>query len=127
MSTASTPRPPSGLGTRGRKFWRDTVRLYDFDTAEQQLLVEVCRTLDRLDALEAVVAQDGPTITGSMGQTIVHPAIGEARQQRVVLARLVAALELPTEDGPTSTLSMTNASDKARHAAQARWSRRGSA
>lgn len=95
------PPTPKGLGTRGARFWRVTVADFELAAGELQLLAECCRTLDTLDTLAAVVAEDGPTSTGSAGQVIVHPAIGEARQQRLTLHRLLAALALPDDEGAT--------------------------
>jgi len=56
-----------------------------------------------------------------MGQQREHPPLSEARQQRGQLARFLAQLKLPDEDGLSST------STKARKAAQARWSRQSGA
>ena len=120
--TTTKPKPPNGLATRGRKFWRDVVDEFDLTDAERHLLHEACRSLDRIDALEALVATEGQTVTGSTGQTVLHPAIAEARQQRLVLGRLVKQLELPDEDTPPTSSMNT---DRARYAAQQRWSRAG--
>ncbi|TKA10947.1 hypothetical protein FCI23_14330 [Actinacidiphila oryziradicis] len=57
------------------------------------LLDEIARTMDDLDALAAHVASAGHTIAGR-----VNPALTEARQMRIALARLVAALRLPEDD-----------------------------
>lgn len=120
--TTNPPKPPTGLGKRGRTFWRDVVAEFDLTDAERHLLHEACRSLDRIDALEALVADEGMTVTGSTGQTVLHPGIAEARQQRLVLGRLVKQLELPDEDTPPTSSMNT---DRARYAAQQRWSRAG--
>jgi hypothetical protein len=52
------------------------------------------RTVDVLDELEARVAADGVMLSSSQGDR-AHPALVEARQQRITLARLQAALRLP--------------------------------
>jgi hypothetical protein len=62
------------------------------------LLVQACRLVDLLDGLHAVVERDGPVLTAPDGAVRVHPAVVEARQGRIALARLVAALRLPGED-----------------------------
>ena len=118
----TTTEPPEGLQTRGRHFWTDTLDRYELSDAEQQILTEVCRTLDNLDDLAEAIELDGPTTKGSMGQTVVHPALTEARGQRLVLHRLLAALQLPDEDGQTIT---TATQTRGRTAAQARWNRTG--
>lgn len=92
-------RAPDGLRGRGKRFWRATTAAYEFTDAEFALLEEACRTLDSLDLLAAAISTDGAMATGSTGQPVVHPALTEARGQRLVLHRLIAALALPDEDG----------------------------
>ena len=120
MSSEKRPRTPPGLAARGRRFWRDTVAEFDLSGAELHLLQEACRTLDQLDALAAAVERDGSMVLGSQGQPVIHPAITEARGQRLALHRLVSALALPDDDGQTTPSAVSSA---ARKAAQARWSR----
>jgi hypothetical protein len=68
---------------------------YDLERHEELLLIEACRTVDLLDRLAATVAADGHMVDAK-----VHPAAVEMRQQRIALARLLAALRLPAgEDG----------------------------
>lgn len=58
---------------------------------------------------------------------MLHPAIGEARQQQITLSRLLAALELPADDEPevgaVVNPQAAQTSAKASRAAQARWKR----
>jgi|SRR5690625_1900330 len=124
------PVPPPGLGARGRRFWADTLAVYDLTDGELALLTEVCRTLDNLDALAEVLAADGATTVGSQGQLVVHPALTESRGLRLTLHRLLAALALPDEDGgsmPTArqVAGRMNAegqwSGKLTEASQRRW------
>ncbi len=117
----SKPRPPTDLGARGRRFWQATMRTYDLSGPEQELLAEVCRLLDELDALQAVVDADGLTVTGSTGQVRVHPALNELRQHRLAVGRLLGQLELPDEDEQSVP---SPASLRAAKAARARWARR---
>jgi len=69
---------------------------FDLEDAEVVLLGEAVRTVDTLDRLAAVVASAGDVIEGKEGPR-VHPALVEARQLRIVLARLIAALRLPDD------------------------------
>jgi hypothetical protein len=68
---------------------------YELEEHELALLREITRTVDLLDDLAERVAADGPVLTGPAG-TRVHPAAVEARQLRIALARLQAALRLPS-------------------------------
>jgi hypothetical protein len=89
----STPKAPPGLGKSGRRFWADTVGRYVLDDAERLTLREVCRTLDTIDACQAVVDEHGPVLPWGDGVR-ANPAAVEARQQRLVLARLLIALRV---------------------------------
>jgi hypothetical protein len=90
----SKPRIPAGAGAAGAKLWRAVLDEYELEEHELLLLREAVRTVDTLDALEARVATDGPLLGSSQGDR-AHPALVEARQQRIALARLLAALRLP--------------------------------
>lgn len=88
------PRIPAGCGAAGAKLWKAVLDEYELEEHELLLLREAVRTVDTLDALEARVAADGPLLGSSQGDR-AHPALVEARQQRIALARLLAALRLP--------------------------------
>jgi hypothetical protein len=85
----------------------------ELDGREAEHLDQACTTADTIAALEAVIASEGPTTTGSRGQTVVHPAIAEIRMHKLVLARLLAGIELGTDDAVKSA--------KARRSAGTRW------
>lgn len=111
-------KTPTGLGARGRRFWRDITTEFELSNAELNLLEEACRTLDDLDRLQAVVEELGTVVTGSTGQPVINAALTEARGQRVILHRLIAALQLPAADGkPVPAASSARGST----AARARW------
>lgn len=119
------PRCPAGLKAGGRRVWDDLTSRYGFDAHEIAVLTEIVRTVDLLDALDAVVRREGPLVTDAKGCR-AHPAVVEARQARLTLAKLISALALP-EDVDTGPALMLTASDLARRAARARWSKRGAA
>jgi hypothetical protein len=66
----------------------------ELDPPELELLTEACRTLDLITDLRAEAAKNGIVIASNQGVR-VHPAVVEARQQRLALAKLLAALGLP--------------------------------
>jgi hypothetical protein len=90
-------KAPVGLAAAGRKLWTSVTGDYVLDEHESRLLLEACRTVDLLDGLEEAVRRDGPLLSSPQGQR-AHPAAVEARQQRITLARLLAALRLPDEE-----------------------------
>ncbi len=103
MTRSNTSRPPAGLGTSGQALWRAVVDEYELTEHELVLLREGCRTVDSLDALQTLLDAEGLMGSTSQGPRI-HPAMAELRQQRMTLARLLAALHIPTgeatEAGP---------------------------
>lgn len=89
------PPAPTGSGKRGRALWRSVLADFDLDQHELVLLTEAVRSVDTLDQLQAAVDRDGPMVEDRFGQLRPHPAAVEARQLRLVLARLLAALRVP--------------------------------
>ena len=95
------PDVPPDLGPSGGRLWRSVVEPYDLNESETALLLSACRTADFIDLLDAQVLAEGVTAT-VQGQVRAHPALVESRAQKIVLARLVAALRLPEEDAAGS-------------------------
>lgn len=93
---AKTPHTdtPVNLGWSGRRLWEATVADFELSEHESGLLLQACRTVDSLDQLQARLDADGPMVDSPQGLK-AHPALPELRQQRIALARLVAALGLP--------------------------------
>lgn len=87
------PPVPKGSGPSGKSLWESVVGGFEVEAHELLLLKEAVRTTDQLDQLAEVVAADGAMLDGR-----IHPALVEARQLRLVLARLLAALRLPAGD-----------------------------
>lgn len=87
-------KPPAGLRAPGRRLWDSISGEYELDEHEMALLVEAARTVDLCAELDARVRVDGPVIESPQGLK-AHPAAVEARQQRIALARLLAALRMP--------------------------------
>lgn len=94
----ATPKPPTELRTSGRKLWKAVQSEYELEEHERALLLEMCRTVDSLDRLAAVVAIEGELVTTRLGEQKAHPALVESRQLKIAFARLSAALRLPAGD-----------------------------
>lgn len=88
---AQTPR---NLNAAGRKLWDVATDQFSWADHELALLEEACRTRDRIVQLDKAVSDDGLMLISSQGMR-VHPAVAEARQQRLVLARLLVSLGIP--------------------------------
>lgn len=97
----ATSKSPAGLKSGGRRLWRTVTDDYDLGEHEQVILLEACRTVDALQALEDIIVAEGVTNVSPQGVR-AHPALVEARQQRVTLAKLVASLRIPLDDDQVS-------------------------
>jgi len=92
--TDQTPPSPEGTGPSGAALWTDVLSKYELEEHELAMLREAVRTVDHLDGLHALVEAEGLMTTGPHGSK-PHPALVEARQLRIALARVLAALRLP--------------------------------
>jgi hypothetical protein len=113
----SARRAPSGLGKAGRALWREINAEFGLAAHESAILVQCCRVLDRLDAIEAELSGVALTVTGSTGQPKAHPLLAEWRAQARVLESLSRALSIPL---PTEEIGRRR-SPTAREAALQRW------
>ena len=114
---------PRELSKAGRALWLLVGKgNYVLRPDEQSVLLSACKTADMIERLESAWVDAGcPMVsTGSMGQEVIHPLVGEIRAQRAAHARLLAQLKLP-DSGEAAPAE--SASEKARRAAVARWSR----
>jgi hypothetical protein len=93
----SKPRTPTGLSAPGRRLWFSVVDEWELEEHEIALLVQAVRTVDLLDRLDGLVRDEGAVIDSPQGRR-ANPAAVEARQQRIALARLLAALRPPAGD-----------------------------
>jgi hypothetical protein len=115
-------RAPSGLGKAGRALWRDIMAEFGLAPHEAAILVQCCRVVDRLDAIEAELsAAPSLVVAGSTGQMRPHPLLGEQRMQMRVLESLSRALSIPLEGEQVGR----RRSPSAREAAVQRWGRHG--
>ncbi len=92
------PPPPDGLKAAGRLLWSSVLDGWEIDAWERTLLLQACRCVDRLDDLAEAAAASTAVVTNAKGEMAPHPAIVEARQQSLVLARLLASMRLPVGD-----------------------------
>jgi len=98
--------PPDGLKDAGRRLWLSVLGGWEIDAWEQLLLLQACRCADRLDELAAIASTAPAVVTNAKGDATPHPAIVEARQQSIVLTRLLASMRLPVGDESDLTGNM---------------------
>ena len=95
---ATKPKPPTGLNIGGQRLWDRVLGDYELAEHEQAVLLQACRTVDILDRLQAVI-DDGQIIVESPQGLKTNPAVVEFRQQAVTLAKCMASLRIPADDG----------------------------
>jgi len=88
---------PDGLAASGEALWSAVTGEYELSEHELALLRQAAETLDAIDRLQAALTADEVIETAPQGRR-VHPALPELRQQRIVLARLLAQLGVPAGD-----------------------------
>lgn len=109
---------PTGLQAKGRKLWDDILADFDLRPEELRILEDACREADLIDRIEKEIQTSPLTAKGSQGQPVAAPLVTEIRQHRTTLARLLGQLKLTSEG---SAVAGMTTSEKARHAANARW------
>lgn len=95
------PQKPANLGRRGQKLWAD-LSTDDMPADQAALLVETCRTADRLDELDAMLK--GEAVVRFMADVVdeyenvvditisLDDALMEARQQANLFKQLLVTL-----------------------------------
>ena len=87
---------PRGLRAGGRRLWAAVMRDFELDQSAAEQLAQACYTVDLLADLRAEVAESGLKVDSPQGVR-VSPFVVEMRQQRLLLAKLIAGLGLPRE------------------------------
>ncbi len=115
---AGAPPPPDGLKDAGRRLWVSVLSGWEIDAWEQLLLLQACRVADRLDELAEIASTATAIVTSSKGDATPHPAIVEARQQSIVLTRLLASMRLPVGDEDDLTRTQRRGGARGAYAAR---------
>jgi hypothetical protein len=90
----STNGAPRGLNPAGRRLWDSVTGDFELQSHELLLLEQAARTADLIAQLQTRIDADGPVLLTGRN----HPAVAEIRQQRITLARLLVALQVPAGD-----------------------------
>ena len=86
------------MGPAGRQLWKSVLADFELGAHERLMLLQACHVADVCDALQEVIAADGPMLADREGGPRTHPACRELRQQRITLARLIVCLRVPLGD-----------------------------
>jgi hypothetical protein len=93
--------PPEGLKEAGRRLWRDSLAGWDIQPEQFSLLENLCKSQDRIVALEQELERDGQTCKDRFGQLVEHPSARTLRGESGVFARLYRLLQLEPPSGET--------------------------
>jgi len=122
VTERTPPKTPAGLSAAGRRLWTailaDLPAEIELEARELVVLEAACRQADAIANLEQAIRRDGHVVKGAAGQRRLNGAVIEARQGRIALARLLGELDIPAEEEKSNTV----ASQRARRAADVRWS-----
>jgi hypothetical protein len=123
MASDARMRPPAGLEAAGRALWASMhgalAEGLRFTAMEREILVRACRLADREAGLRAILDRDGLMSTGSKGQLVLHPVVGELRLVEPLLVGLLRQVSVSDTGGRVETPTRRRAAK----AARARWDR----
>jgi len=97
--------PDGGFSPAGKRLWDSVLDEYELSEHELAVLRQACRQADRLEAIERALEGAPLTVRNVRGDLTSHPLLGESRQASALLARLIAALGLPSgvqDDAPAA-------------------------
>jgi hypothetical protein len=105
---------------RSRTFKKQVLDEYVLTPAEMVLLDSATMLLAEIEMMQLALADSDIVVTGSTGQPVTHPLVGELRQHRLAFASIVRRMQLPDVSVVDDEKAMAR-SMKARKAARARW------
>jgi P27 family predicted phage terminase small subunit len=111
------PPAPRDLRTSGTVLWRKLVREFEYNSAEIELLHQLCVTVDEIAAMRSDLAEMGMVTMGSKNQPVVNPLLSALVSHRKLCDQLTTALGLPVEGEAVGR----KRSASAKRAADARW------
>lgn len=104
---------------KAKEYAKELEDAFDLSGSEIVTLIEVCRAISRLDAINTALQDGDLTSVDRYGVPVTHPLIVEARLTSANLARLIGALRVPeiVEDAETGQATVKKGSKKPRRAA----------
>lgn len=107
-----SPSMPTGLSDAERVIWRELVpaiaKLRLLDAVDRPLLVDLVRSMARLDAAEADISARGLLVEGERGM-VKNPSMLVARQYRAAVLALSQRFGLSPMDRERLKLALANA------------------
>jgi hypothetical protein len=86
-SSHTGTRPPRKLGPHGNELWRTIMHEFDIaDSGGIEILAQICAALDRVEAQQEIIDDEGETIVTKSG-TKSHPLLREQMAGRAFITR----------------------------------------
>lgn len=96
-----SPAAPASLDEAGKRFWNETLAVYDLaDPHHLRLLENCCLQLDRAAVARDTIATEGITCENRFGEVREHPAVHIERAAAQLFRQTVRELGLDLEDAP---------------------------
>lgn len=112
----------SEFGPQGRALWKAVDSVFDLADHEKVMLRSACKHADLIARLEESLAVS-LTVKGAAGQERLSPAVGELRQYRLALSKMLSDLALPLDEVAQGVKLASPAARRASKAAQSRHDR----
>ena len=115
VKTIVVPEQPDGLAARGEREWVNIWTAGSSWLAPQQdyhWVEMICHAYDEITHFREVIAVDGLTQTGSMGQMVAHPLIGEIRRAEATIMKALSTLGFSPSDRARLGLAEIKAQSK---------------
>jgi P27 family predicted phage terminase small subunit len=93
-SAVPIPRAPAHLSAEARRYWRDMVTRWAFDTRHLRLLTLALQAWDDAQVARAELRREGTSITMPSGARRPHPAVRREHDARASCARIFGQLGL---------------------------------
>lgn len=118
-------RPAKGLAGDGRALWNEVIadcadQDLELDPRELRWLRSACELTDQAALVKAELDRSSVMLTGSQGQQVVHPALGEFRQLNLAISQTLGRIKV---DEPAAAKS--SGVNQPRSAAHTRWRGKG--
>ena len=100
-------RAPQGLGKQGADYWKRLHENFSFEATDEALVMSLCRLIDRLHDIAAIIEHDGVAVVDRFNQVVPHRLLEAERSTALAAGRLWRELGLATnEDTDPSRLPL---------------------
>lgn len=107
--TGTVPEVSVPLGAKGAEMWQKlwSAGWWLHPAEDFTWLEQICQSYDAIEAFNAIIAAEGMTATGSMGQLIAHPLLAERNKAFQIIQKCLSQLGFSPTD--RARLSLTEA------------------